>query len=551
VFFGGLLALGWAVVPDYGSFGDEESCRESGQYSLQYVAELLPPSWLPARAVARLREHPPGTSRLANYADRDYGVAFELPLTVIEQLTVPSTDLGAVLRLRHRAVFLVCFGGLLAFYWLARARFGSWRLALLAALLLVLSPRQLADAFYNCKDGVFMAAQLVATATMVAFVRRPTPARAAWCALAGALAINVRIMAVLGPVLTLSLVGLRWWADAYAGQRPGRALATYAALLPVLTVAFWPYLWAAPLTRFTQTFASMAHFRWHGLVLFDGRLVDSYQLPWQYAPTWMLLTTPLLYVAGLGLAAAAAGWRMVRDWRDWRGGSGWPVWRGWRTALAAPINPAWQDLLLWGLGLGPLLAVVGLRSVLYDGWRQLYFVYPPLLLLALGGLRAAWQAAGRWQLLASRAKWVVKAGRGALLLIVLLGLAEPARQLVRLHPFQHLYFNALAGAHPEQRYEYDYWALSLRPALAWIAAHDARADIRVRPDNPFTRAAILDQALLPAAARARLFIERDSARANYFVTTYRFHPQPYPGFGPPVYTLRVEGRRVLDIFQLK
>jgi hypothetical protein len=52
--------------------------------------------------------------------------------------------------------------------------------------------------------------------------------------------------------------------------------------------------------------------------------------------------------------------------------------------------------------------------------------------------------------------------------------------MVRLHPLENLYFNALAGTHPELRYEYDYRTLSFRQGLAWIAQHDARPRIRVR-----------------------------------------------------------------------
>ena len=528
IFFGVLLALGWGAVPDYGSFVDEESCRESGQLSLIYLYEWVPARWLPARAAARLAAQPPAR-RLATYVDRDYGVAFELPLAVIEKLTADPTNGGAVLRLRHRAVFLVCFGGLLAFYWLAKNRYDSWRLGLLGALLLVLSPRQLADAFYNSKDAVFMAGQLLATATAVAFLGRPTPGRAVAHALACALSIDVRLMGVLLPALTAALLALRAARGDYAGLRAGRALAVYAAALPALVVLCWPYLWPAPWAHFCEAFGNMARFRWNRDVLYGGQLLAASRLPWHYAPVWIALTTPPLYLGGLLLSAGGLLRQVAR--------------RGWRLYATAG---EWQNLLFWGLGLGPLVAVVVFRSVLYDGWRQLYFIYPPLLLLALGGLRAAWRGPAGW----AAGPKASAAWRGGLVLVGAASVGHTAAQVIRLHPLENLYFSPLADPHPELRYEYDYWGLSLRQGLAWIATHDARPRIRVLVNEPLGLAAARSRELLRPAEQARLAVVAEPGAANYFITTYRFHPQPY-NLGPPAYTLRVEERRVFDIFKLR
>lgn len=527
LFFGLVVLLGLWRVPDYGSFIDEDSCRESGQVSLVYIYELVPPGWLPARAAERLAATAP-KNRLANYRDRDYGVAFELPLAVVEKLT-GYTDMGDVLRLRHRCVWLVCCAGLVAFYWLATRRLRSWRAGLLGVVFLLLSPRQFADFFYNSKDAVFLAVYLGSAATAAAFIRRPNAAWAAWHALACALAIDVRLMGVLVPVLTLALLGLRVWHGDYRGERAGGAALLYCVLLPALVVAGWPYLWAAPAERFWQALTNMSHFRWIGEMLYRGQLISTANpLPWHYPVVWLGLTTPLLYLAGLAMALGQLGRQVGR--------------RGWRLYSG---DAEWQDLLLWGLGAGPFLAVIVLHSTLYDGWRQLYFAYPPLLLLALGGLAAGWRWQPPWP--AVRARW-----RGAAAVAIAASLGLTASTMVQLHPLENLYFNALAGTHPELRYEYDYWGLSFRQGLAWVLRHDARPVIRVRTNLPATD--ILNSYLLPPADRARLVIQRyPNGPAEYFMTSYRYHPQPYTGLGPPVYSLRVEGegRRVFDIFRLR
>jgi len=42
-----------------------------------------------------------------------------------------------------------------------------------------------------------------------------------------------------------------------------------------------------------------------------------------------------------------------------------------------------QDFIFLTLSFGPILAMVVLGSTLYDGWRQLYFVYPSIIFLAV------------------------------------------------------------------------------------------------------------------------------------------------------------------------
>jgi hypothetical protein len=524
LFFGLVLALGMRLVRDYGSFGDETLCRESGQISLVYVYEFVPPAWLPARAAARLASVPL-VSRLPRYRDRDYGVAFELPMTLVEKLS-GYRSMHDIWLLRHQCVFLVCIGGLIAFYWLATQRFVNWRIGLLGTLLLLLSPRQYADFFYNCKDAVFLSCFLLATATGVAFIRRPRLALAAGHALACAIAIDVRLMAVLVPLLTVAFLVLRTLHGDYPLRRIVLPTLLYGVLLALVVVAMWPYLWPAPLAHFREAFANMSRFRWEGPILHQGNVLPAgAQLPWSYAAVWIGITTPLLYLGGLAISFIVLLKQLIK--RNWR--------------LYA-TDAEWQDLLFWALALGPLVAVVVLHSVLYDGWRQLYFVYPALLLLALRGLVAAWRWRPVWPQL--RSGWQVGVG-----LVVAASLALVAGQMVRLHPLENLYFNALAGSHPELRYEYDYWALSFRQGLAWIAQHDARPHIRVRSNLHV--AAIMNSYMLAPDEQARLVLVAPTESADYFLTNYRYHVEAYP-LGTPVYSLRTaeESRRVIDVFRL-
>ena len=105
--------------------------------------------------------------------------------------------------------FLFFFGGIFAVFRLSERRFLDWRLGLLASLFLVLSPRFFAESFYNNKDIVFMALFAIAMNANIAFVLRPGIRTALFGALAAAIAIDVRIMGVVLPVVTLFLLLIR------------------------------------------------------------------------------------------------------------------------------------------------------------------------------------------------------------------------------------------------------------------------------------------------------------------------------------------------------
>ena len=101
----------------------------------------------------------------------------------------------------------------------------------------------------------------------------------------------------------------------------------------------------------------------------------------------------------------------------------------------------------------PVAAVIALNSNLYHDWRQMYFLYAPLCVLAAFGLR----------FITALPKPNLRAAAYAL---AALGIAAAAVQIVRLHPVQNDYFNPLADKSAlADRWEMDYWGVSRMRAL--------------------------------------------------------------------------------------
>jgi len=93
---------------------------------------------------------------------------------------------------------------------------------------------------------------------------------------------------------------------------------------------------------------------------------------------------------------------------------------------------------------------------MYNGIRHFVFVLPPL--AVAGGLAAAF--------IAERAVRLDRAASAAAAVIFLAGIALPAIGMARLHPYEYVYFNALAGGvrAAQGRFMLDYWGLAFKQA---------------------------------------------------------------------------------------
>lgn len=482
LFFLLLLLLGISSYRDYGISWDETKQRLTGAVTLNYLAEAfhVPPSRVP------WKERLPS---LATYPDRDYGVAFEAPAFALEQL-LRLKDFRDVYMFRHLLTFLVFFGGVYAVYRLALRRFSDWRIGLLSALFLVLTPRFFAESFYNSKDIVFMAVFAVAMNTMISFVLRPRVNTAFVHALGTAVAIDVRIMALFLMVVSVALLMIRIVRRELPLGRASLLLALYLVGTCTFVVAMWPYLWPRPLGHFVQAFQNMEHFRWGGEIRYMGTSIQSSALPWHYTFTWIGITTPLFYLAlfvvGMFVTCRQIVTRGMKLWQD---------------------DAELQDILFLVLFFGPIAAVISFHSVLYNGWRQLYFVYPAFLLLATKGWVVMWSTERTW----TRYKI-------SLLVLTTFSVVYTAMWMWKAHPLENVYFNALAGKNVRAGYEMDYWGLGNRKALEYILEHDNSPVITVWADSvtPLAKSVIM----LKPEDRRRISVEENKVIPHYLLTNY-------------------------------
>lgn len=276
-------------------------------------------------------------------------------------------------------------------------------------------------------------------------------------ALCAGLASSSRILGPLAAALVVFalLAEKRWGGLLWSGL--------YLLSIGLITILAWPYLWASPIGNFLASLDFFANHPWQGTVLYAGEIFDGSQMPWHYLPHLLTiqLTEPALILAVAGLAILLVDLVKKR-----------------------PGSVRFWILLLWIFI--PLLAAIVRPTKIFDNFRQFLFIVPPLILLSGLGMR-----------------YVVGESRKQAAILSLFGLTllPGILAIVRLHPYEYIYYNANLNGLPGviASYELDYWCTTIRPAMQFVndnakqgqtiavvgPEHSAR--YYVRPDLVLTR----------------------------------------------------------------
>jgi hypothetical protein len=260
-------------------------------------------------------------------------------------------------------------------------------------------------------------------------------------------------------------MALIFWEDARQSVRDAfvRAGRFLLRLLPTLLIAYavmalvWPWSVVSPLNPLRALLYFSHFFEKPWKELFDGTLLSVADMPRSYVPKLFLLTMPEAFLAlgpagTLGALIAAAN-RTIAQER--------------RAAL----------LFLAVSALFPIVFTLVMRPAMYNGLRHFVFVLPPL--AALGGLAAAW-------LLDRIGGGTMRRALAATGLFALITI-QPVTAMIRLHPYEYTFFNAVAGGvrGADGHYMRDYWGLSLKQAaLALLDALAARGELAT-PAHPW------------------------------------------------------------------
>jgi hypothetical protein len=407
-----LFAIALLTFRDYAISNDEEVQHRYGELILDYYA-----SGLTDRSVFTYRNL---------YL---YGGLFDISAVLLAHV-IPAD----VFVIRHLLCAIIGIGGMVATWAIARLIAGP-RAGLLALLALAVCGPWFGSMFNHTKDIPFAAAMMGAIYFMLRTVRDlPRPR------LLHLLFFGLLLGAALGQ-RALGLILLFYVPVAIALHLPqpvtmktsarflARSLLLFVpafALGYLIMIAAWP--WAAlSLFNPVRGLFAFAHFEYPIRTLLFGESFLMAEVPRWYVPVYLAIKLPLavLFGAALGLATAAG------------------IVHG-RAALRSR-----ETAFIAFAALFPVACHVISQGPAFSGLRHFLFVLPPVAVLAGVGFDAA-------------LTWI-EARRRVLAMAAYAGLAAwliwPASVLVRLHPYEYLYFNPLVGGlqGAALRYDTDYW----------------------------------------------------------------------------------------------
>lgn len=531
IFFIIYFAIGISIYKDYGIGWDEGICIGSGVINCLEINKNLNYSILSKEQVDRIiykAGYGSKISDLDKLNDKYYGSINEIILLAPSFLLKTYNDVQSVIYIRHLMIFLLFWLSSVFFYKILYERFNDIIIALVGTSFLILTPRIFADSFYNSKDIVFLSFTIIAIYTALKFLDKRNIKYSIIHAFTSALLVDIRIPGIFIPALTLLfLISLAIREKQFLKRSIILPFVIYSIFLIFFIILAWPFLWSnEPISRFISAFNRMSHFPYILDVLYFGQLLKPSELPWHYSLVWIMITTPV-YITGLfGLGIGILLYKFIN-----------------LKKIVMDNNFA-KDLFLLLCFCFPLLAVIFFNSTLYNGWRQLYFIYPGFIYIASIGF--------------AKLQNSIESAKYKYSFIGLFAgfLMMTSYQMISIHPFQMVYFNFLAGDNPKKSFDYEYWGLSYLNGINKVLEIEKTSDSIKIFKGEFS----------PIAGTKRILNEKvrekvhftEFQEASYFITNYVEYFNNEEGFkkrynlakDQEIDSINVDGIKMISIFRL-
>ena len=235
-----LVVLGLKIFPDSGLGFDEPTNRRNGGISLNYVVQKYN-NFFNTEIFKNDIELKKFNIPLDTYHDRDYGVAFDLPIFFIERVFEINNSKNQYL-FRHISTYLIFLIGCFALFKTVKYRFSNEWLGILAVCFMVSSPRIFAESFYNIKDIVFMSFVSVTTYFFIRFVSKPNITNTIYFAIASAVSIDIRIVALIFPIAAILILLLQMCRFELSTKKGLLYITIYLLIMSLITVILYIFL---------------------------------------------------------------------------------------------------------------------------------------------------------------------------------------------------------------------------------------------------------------------------------------------------------------------
>lgn len=501
IFFAALLILGFVIVDDYGMSWDETYSRDqNGVIAFNYIFKN-------------------DVSTYQKSDERYHGTAIELPLYGLEKV-LGLKELRTIYLFRHYMTFLLFVFSAFMFYRLMRLIYDDWGIAFSGLIIYVFTPRIFADAFYNSKDIGFLSVFTISMYTAYVFLQKQNFKTLFLHAFVCGFLVATRISGVMMPVITIAVYFIQQFLKINSKSWINLVIVSCIFLIVtyLITILFWPILWHSPIIEFANAWIQISHFHWNKDILYFGEFISENNIPWHYMPVWIGITTPIITLVLCLIGCFIVLYELIKTRAD--------------------CNNLIRTNAVFAIYLFvPIVAIILLKSVVYDGWRHLFFLHTPIVALVCFTIYK----------LTLNISFLKKK---LIYTLITLFYLPSFISMAQLHPYENLYFNKLkynSTGDARFKMDLDYWGLSYRKALEYLIKYDHNAEIHVKVD---TYPGKLNAVLLPIVERNRIIFEDDIKNADYFIGNYRWMKNEYP-YTYEIYSLNVFGAKVMACYKLR
>ena len=436
------------VYQDYGFSWDEPFSRLNGIVSFNYIIEKL--SLNNDYSYNNIPE-------LKNYVDNEYGVFFEL-LNIFFEKILNLKEKNDIFYTRHLFNSFIFFLASIYFYFTLN-KFYSKTVSLLGFIIFLAHPRIFSQSFYNSKDIIFLSFFLISNYYLISFFIENKIKYLIFLSFFVAITISTRVMGLLIPFffiffLIMENLEQKKYKKIYL-------LLPFILLTFFFTVLFWPFLWENPL-NIILAFKNMSNYDWTGSVFFESKYYSGKFLPWYYLPKIIIITTPLLYVILFFTGMYFGLTRLVKNLININNNKK-NIWDNYE-----------QFFLFYSITIIfiTIVTVIELKSTLYGGWRQVYFIYPSIIFVTIYGL--------------DKILNLIKFKK-VFLILTLISILDVLFWNYKNHPYQYVFYNSLINKKNLKNFELDYWGVSNLDILKKISVVNKtnKSKIFVVSESPY------------------------------------------------------------------
>ncbi len=502
LFFVIFFVIGLSIFKDYGLSVDEPFQRTIGYYWYINLLEIFSNNYENITSIKEKYKLMYWSKFVQDGNLIQYGILFDTLCALIEE-NLNIQESHNAFYLKHFLTFFFFFISAIFFYKLIVQRFENNFFSLFISLFYVTSPRIFAESFYNCKDIVFMSFCVYALFFCLKCLENFNYKNILFFSIFAAFATNIRIMGILLFILFLIFLIFNCLEEKQFFKKNIYKFLILLFAYPLTVYLFWPFLWDAPISNFIFTIKSFTNYNWQNEVFYLGNFFKGSNLPWHYIPVWIIATTPIFFSIIFLLGFVKTGILLFSNF----------IKLSKENKLWNNLNEK-KDFFMFLFFIIPIFSVIFFNSTLYGGWRHLYFIFPSFVYLIGVGVENFLEK-----------KIYIKFKRIFYLLIVIFFINN-IYNLIKIHPYQNIYFNSLFEKKANKLFEIDYWGLGNKEALKFLLdkqIDSAEIDLREASFSSLGYSKLI----LENTAKEKLSISGTTNESQTFIfTNYIFDINP-------------------------